>query len=159
MLAFPWQRHATERKSPQAHFSYLHQTCRSTSEYDASMLPQQSSRILISHVNVTLGTDKTSESQHILNREMLLRFGQTFTKSVVWRLVTWPWHISLNFCKMIFRMTAGQRAERKITPQHPGMYCCGSPTPRIYGPCHENVGWKPISLHSNWKTWISSKFW
>lgn len=150
MLAFPWQRHATERKSPQAHFSYLHQTCRSTSEYDASTLPQQSSTILISHVNVTLGTDKTSKSQHIPKREMLLRFGQTFTKSVVWRLVTTMTHLA-QFCNMIFR-TARQGRERKITSQHPGMYWCSLPTPSIYGPCHENVGWKQASLRENWKT-------
>lgn len=92
-----------------------------------NILPQQSSTILISHVNVTLGTDKTSKSQHIPKRELLPRFGLTFTKSVVWRLVTWPWHILFNFCKMIFRLTAGQGRERKITSQHPEMCCCIRP--------------------------------
>ena len=98
------------------------------------MLPQQSSTILISHVTVTLGTDKTSKSQHIPKRELLPRFGQTFTKSVVWRRVTWPRNILFNFCKMIFRLTAGQGQKRKITKQNPEMYCCSSPTLSIYGP-------------------------
>jgi len=34
MLAFPWQRHTTERKRPQEHFSYLQQARRSTFEYE-----------------------------------------------------------------------------------------------------------------------------
>jgi hypothetical protein len=92
------------------------------------------STILISHVNVTLGTDKTSRSQHIPKRELLPRFGLTFTKIVVWRLVTWPRYILFNFCKMIFLLTARQGRERKITSHHPEMYCCISPTLSIYGP-------------------------
>jgi len=31
-------------------------------------------------------------------------------------------------------MTAGQGRERKITSQHPEMYCCSSLTLSIYGP-------------------------
>ena len=77
------------------------------------MLPQQSSTILISHVNVTLGTDKTSKSQHIPNSELLPRFGPTFMKSVV---------ILFNFSKMIFLLTAGQGRESNITSQHPEMF-------------------------------------